>query len=223
MIGMVRGAVAAIGEDDAVIDVHGVGYLVSAGSRTLARLEIGAAAVIHVETYVREDALKLFGFLSEAERAWFVRLQSVQGVGAKHALAMLDALTVSDIETAAALGDASAFERARGVGKKLAQRIAVELKDKAPPARRRLAGAGHETLADALADDDVGHEAAAVPTTAEDDIAEDWAAREGAVSALLNLGYGESEARASVAGAIRAGAEASEAGLIRAALKELAR
>jgi Holliday junction DNA helicase RuvA len=217
MIGMLKGTIAAIGEEDAVIDVHGVGYLVSAGNRTLSRLEIGAAAVIHVETYVREDALKLFGFLSEAERAWYVRLQSVQGVGGKAALAILDALSASEVETAAALGDASAFERARGVGKKLAQRIAVELKDKAPPPRRRMAG-GHQTLAAALADGEpVSAEAPPAPPSGED-----GAAREGAVSALINLGYGESEARAAVAGVVRAG-KAGEAPLIRAALKELAR
>lgn len=219
MIGMLKGTVAAIGEEEAVIDVHGVGYLVSAGNRTLSRLEIGAAAVIHVETYVREDALKLFGFLSEAERAWYVRLQSVQGVGGKAALAILDALSASEVETAAALGDASAFERARGVGKKLAQRIAVELKDKAPPPRRRMAG-GHQTLAATLADD--GNASAEAPPAAPSD--EDGAAREGAVSALINLGYGESEARAAVAGVIRGGkAGEGEAALIRAALKELAR
>lgn len=219
MIGMLKGTVAALGEDEAVIDVQGVGYLVSVGVRTLSRLEIGTAATMHVETYVREDAFKLIGFLSEAERAWYVRLQSVQGVGAKAALAILDALTAADVETAAALGDASAFERARGVGKKLAQRIAVELKDKAPPARRRLKGGGHESLADALASDDAAHAHAAPEPILE----EDAGAREGAVSALINLGYGESEARAAVAGVIRAGNADGEAGMIKAALKELAR
>jgi Holliday junction DNA helicase RuvA len=144
VIGKLKGEVDSVGEEEAVIDVNGVGYLVSAASRTLARLEPGARVELFIETYVREDAFRLFAFLSDAERAWFVRLQSVQGVGAKHALALLDAVGAGEIESAAALGDASTFERAKGVGKKLAQRIATELKDKAPPlgphARRRCCG-----------------------------------------------------------------------------------
>ena len=133
MIGKLKGIVDSVGEEEAVIDVNGVGYLIHAGARTLSRLSPGAAVSVHVETYVREDALKLFAFLTDAERAWFVRLQSVQGVGARHALAMLDAIAPGEIESAAALGDTSAFSRAKGVGPKLAQRIAAELKDKAPP------------------------------------------------------------------------------------------
>ena len=140
MIGKLKGIVDSVGEEEAVIDVNGVGYLIHAGARTLSRLSPGAAVSVHVETYVREDALKLFAFLTDAERAWFVRLQSVQGVGARHALAMLDAIAPGEIESAAALGDTSAFSRAKGVGPKLAQRIAAELKDKAPPAGRTLGG-----------------------------------------------------------------------------------
>jgi len=217
MIGMLNGVVIALGDDEAVIDVGGVGYLVSVGSRALSRLTIGAGVTLHVETYVREDALRLFGFLSEADRAWFVRLQAVQGVGARHALALLDAVSATGIETAAALGDASAFERAKGVGRKLAERIAMELKGKAPPARRRSQKG--ETLAEALADAD--GEAGTAPAAQPE--ADDDSARDVAISALINLGYGESEARHAVALAVIASPQAGETLLIRAALKELAR
>ena len=219
MIGMLKGVVIALGDDEAVIDVGGVGYLVSVGSRALSRLTIGAGATLHVETYVREDALRLFGFLSEAERAWFVRLQAVQGVGARHALALLDAVSASGIETAAALGDASAFERAKGVGRKLAERIAMELKGKAPPARRRSQKG--ETLVEALAEADGEAGAALAPAALPE--ADDDSARDVAISALINLGYGESEARHAVALAVTANPDAGETLLIRAALKELAR
>ena len=211
MIGKLKGLVDSVGEEEAVIDINGVGYLVHAGSSTLSRLEVGASAELHIETYVREDQLKLFGFLSEGERAWFVCLQSVQGVGAKHALAMLDAIGAAAIESAAALGDPSTFERAKGVGKKLAQRIATELKDKAPPLGRSLAG-GAASLNAALA----GPAASPAPSAG--------GAREAAVSALINLGYGEGDARRAVASVLNAqGEDASEGALIKGALKELAR
>lgn len=218
MIGMLNGVVIALGDDEAVIDAGGVGYLVSVGSRAMSRLVIGAGVTLHIETYVREDAFRLFGFLTEAERAWFVRLQGVQGVGARHALALLDAVSASGIETAAALGDASAFERAKGVGKKLAERIAVELKGKAPPTRRRSQKS--ETLVEALSD---GHTPSPVSAAPKADPDTDDTARDVAISALINLGYGESEARHAVALAVTANPDAGETMLIRAALKELAR
>ncbi|MCC5994793.1 MAG: Holliday junction branch migration protein RuvA [Oceanicaulis sp.] len=211
MIGKLKGIVDAVGEEEAVIDVGGVGYLIHAGARTLSRLSPGASVSVHVETYVREDALKLFAFLTDAERAWFVRLQSVQGVGARHALAILDAVAPGEIESAAALGDTSAFSRAKGVGPKLAQRIAAELKDKAPPAGRTLGGGAALAASSATA-----KSAPAAPAAS--------AAREAAVSALINLGYGESDARRAAAQALRdLGDDAGEGALIKAALKELAR
>jgi Holliday junction DNA helicase RuvA len=213
MIGKLKGVVDSVGEEEAVLDVNGVGYLVHAGAKTLARLDPGAEAVLHIETYVREDQFKLFGFLSETERAWFVRLQSVQGVGAKHALALLDAVGTSEVESAAALGDASTFERAKGVGKKLAQRIATELKDKAPPMGRSLSG-GAAGLNAAL-----GATPAASPATVAAS-----GAREAAVSALINLGYGEGDARRACASVLKTlGEDADEGAIIKAALKELAR
>jgi Holliday junction DNA helicase RuvA len=210
MIGKLKGIVDSVGEEEAVIDVNGVGYLVLAGAKTLSRLEADNPVVLHIETYVREDQLKLFGFLSESDRAWFVRLQSVQGVGAKHALSMLDVVSAAEIESAAALGDSSTFERAKGVGKKLAQRISAELKDKAPPLGRSL-GAGAGGLNAALGSAPAAGEVMS-------------GAREAAVSALINLGYGESDARRAVAQVSRdLGGEAGEGALIKGALKELAR
>lgn len=212
MIGRLKGVVDALGEDELILDVGGVGYLISTGSRTRSRLEQGASTTLEIETYVREDQFRLFGFLSESERAWFVRLQSVQGVGAKHALSILDAIGHAEVESASALGDASTFERAKGVGKKLAQRIATELKDKAPPLGRHI-GAGVAGLVAATQSSE--------PVTKSET---DNAGREGAVSALLNLGYSEGDARRAVAGVIRADSDGlGEGELIRLALKELAR
>ena len=211
MIGMLKGEVEAVGADEAVIDVNGVGYLVSAGSRTLARLEPGASVKLHIETYVREDAFKLFGFLDETDRAWFVHLQGVQGVGAKAAFAILDAVPVSEIANAVALGDKSTFARAKGVGPKLAGRIASELKDKPPPAGRSLSiGLAAPAATDA---------AAPAPAAGDQGASE----REDAVSALLNLGYQENTARQAVAQVLRdAGEDAALGDVIRMALKELA-
>ena len=214
MIGKLKGVIDCVGEDEAVIDVQGVGYLIHAGTRTLSRLEVGATTQVHIETYVREDQFKLFGFLNERDRAWFVRLQSVQGVGAKHALAMLDAVSAHEIESAAALGDASTFERAKGVGKKLAQRIATELKDKAPPLGRGLS-AGASGLNAALGAPSAASSADGEPVLG--------ASRSAAVSALTNLGYGEGDARRVVAQILRdQGDDLDEGALIKAALKELA-
>lgn len=214
MIGKLKGVVDSVGEEEAVIEVGGVGYLVQAGAATLSRLDAGAETVLHIETYVREDQLKLFGFLSEGERAWFVRLQSVQGVGARHALAMLDAIGTAEIESAAALGDSSTFERAKGVGKKLAQRISAELKDKAPPLGRSLGG-GAAGLNAALAGT---APASASPAPSAN------GAREAAISALINLGYGESDARRACASVMKTlDPEAGEGAIIKSALKELAR
>jgi len=212
MIGKLRGKVDAIGESEAVIDVNGVGYLVGMGGQALARLTQGADVEVHIETYVREDAFKLWGFLSERERAWFARLQLIQGVGAKAALAILDALGVDELESAAALGDASSFGKAKGVGPKLAGRLALEMKDKPPPTGRAFAAgfsvAAHAGLASTQPND--------APTGNN-------AAREEAVSALTNLGYGETDARRAAAAASRSNPEAGTGELIRLALKELSK
>jgi Holliday junction DNA helicase RuvA len=188
-----------------IIDVHGVGYVVHCSSRTLQHLpKAGEAAVLSIETHVREDMIRLYGFRSDAEREWFRLLQTVQGVGAKVALGILSALDSGALATALATGDKGAVSRGPGVGPKLAARIVAELKDKAPafapvdPALIRLTEAVDERKA---------------PLPVSD-----------AISALVNLGYGQPQASAAVAAALKqAGAEAEAKTLIRLGLRELAR
>ncbi len=137
MIGKLKGTVDEIGEDSVLVDVHGVCYLAFCSARTLSKLNVGEAVVLHIETYVREDQLKLFGFTTPLEREWFRLLQVVQGIGSKVALAVLSTLTPSELANAIALQDKTAISRAPGVGPKVAIRILTELKNKAPPSRAR--------------------------------------------------------------------------------------
>lgn len=201
MIGKLKGIVDTVGEDQIILDVNGVGYVVAASARTLRNLPvIGEAAVLHIETQMREDSIRLYGFLAEAERDWFRLLQSVQGVGAKVALAILSTLSAADLASAIALQDKATVARAQGVGPKLAARIVAELKDKAP-----LLGAA-----------DLGLPASAA-APALDGPAND------AVLALVNLGYARPQAAQAVAkGAASLGDSATTAALIRLGLKELA-
>ncbi len=204
MIGKLRGKVDAIGESHAIIDVSGVGYEVQLSARTLRNLKLGEDVALTIDTHVREDAIRLFGFQSEVERNWFRVLQTIQGVGAKVALAVLGTLGSQDLANAIALQDWAAVEQAPGVGKKLAQRIVSELKDKAPA----LSIAGLDVSPAALS-------RGAPP--------EGNAAAE-AISALTNLGYNPGQAAAAVAAAVKeAGPDADTAKLIRRGLKELAR
>ncbi len=203
MIGRLRGTIAAVGEGQALIDVNGVGYLVHAGSRTLAKLVVGEAAEMFVETQMSESAIRLFGFVAAEDRAWFARLQDAPGVGAKVALSILDALTIAQLMDAIALNDTAAITRANGVGKKLAERIVTEFKGKPPPMGLFASGFSATSTTPAPI-------AASGPRAA-------------AISALVNLGYNQSDASRAVAQAARdAGDEAKEAQLIRAALKALA-
>ena len=205
MIGKLKGIIDSYGEDFVVLDVGGVGYQVHCSARTLQALPAaGEATTLSIETHVREDQIRLFGFLSDAEREWFRLLQTVQGVGAKVALSLLGTLKPGDLASAIAIGDKAAIRRAPGVGPKVAERIVIELKDKAPaysdldPAVIRLSGAVDEKRA---------------PQPVLD-----------AVSALVNLGYGQPQAAAAVAAASRnAGDKAETAQLIRLGLKELSR
>lgn len=219
MIGSLKGIIAAIGEDRAVVEVQGVGYLVQAGSRTLSRLAVGSPAHLWIETQVREDSLKLFGFLTDQDRAWFARLQEITGVGAKVALAILDTLSPNDLMQAAALEDKASVSRANGVGPKLAARILVELKGRAPPpALTTLAGSG-------------GGSAFTPPASAADTSDEarreglgDMALRNQAISALVNLGIGQADALRAVAAAYATFSEDPPVNmLVKAALKEVAR
>jgi len=206
MIGKLKGVVDAVGEAHVIIDVNGVGYEVSASARTLRTLSIGQEVSLAIETHVREDAIRLFGFTSEVERAWFRTLQTIQGVGAKVALAVLGTLSSQDLANAIALQDWAAVEQSPGVGKKLAQRIVAELKDKAPA----LGAAGLNVPAMAK----VG--------TAQQPPQGDAAAE--AISALINLGYHPGQASQTVAAALtELGKAASTPALIRRGLKELAR
>ena len=205
MIGKLKGLIDSYGEDFVILDVGGVGYQVHCSTRTLQALPApGEAAVLSIETYVREDQIKLFGFRSDVEREWFRLLQTVQGVGAKVALAVLGTLKPADLATAIALQDKAALARAPGVGRKVAERIATELRDRAP--------------AYSSADPAVIHlQADLAERRAPQPIAD-------AVSALVNLGYAQVQASAAIAAARRSAGEAASAEqLIRLGLKELAR
>jgi len=205
MIGKLRGVIDSYSDDTVVVDVHGVGYLVHCSARTLQSLPSpGEAATISIETWVREDQIRLYGFASDLERGWFRILTGVQGVGAKVALAILGTLKVSDLANAIALGDKAQIARTPGVGPKLAQRLVLELKDKAP------AFASVDPAVVKL-QDDLSERRASTPVSE-------------AVSALVNLGYGEIQASAAIAAAVRAaGDKAKTEELIRHGLKELAR
>ena len=130
MIARLKGIIDALGEDWALVDVNGVGYLVFCSSRTLSRFALGEAAVVEVETHVREDHIHLYGFADAGERDWFKLLTTVQGVGAKVGLAILGVLGPEELMQAVAAADKAAISRASGVGPKLATRIVSELKDK---------------------------------------------------------------------------------------------
>lgn len=220
MIGKLKGVVDAVGAEEAVIDVNGVGYLVACGARTLARMPApGEAISLFIETHVREDAIRLFGFLTEEERAWFVRLQIIQGVGAKVALALLDVMTPPELMNAASLEDKATVSRANGVGPRLAARIVTELKDKPAPATRFGGAAAGPGFAPAK-----GGAAVAAIVEARPVGDEDYRLRADAVSALVNLGLQDADARAAVTAA-RSGFDAAPAldALVKAALKEMGR
>ena len=206
MIGKLKGLVDSYGEDFVILDVGGVGYEVHCSSRTLQAMPSpGEAATLAIETHVREDAIRLFGFREEAEREWFRLLQTVQGVGTKVALAILSIFGPGELAGAIATRDKSLIQRAQGVGARLAERIVTELKDKAP------AFAGLDPLVAKLAG--ALETKAGLPQPVAD-----------AISALVNLGYGQPQASAAVASALRtAGDTPATSQLIKLGLKELAR
>ena len=205
MIGKLKGVVDSYGEDFVIIDVHGVGYQVHCSTRTLQELpRAGEPATLSIETHVREDQIRLFGFHGDIEREWFRLLQTVQGVGAKVALNVLGTLKPSDLASAIATRDKAMVARTPGVGPNVAERIVTELKDKAPayahidPALVQLSGALDEKRA---------------PRPVAD-----------AISALVNLGYGQPQAAAAIAAAARnAGDGAEVKTLIRLGLRELSK
>lgn len=204
MIGKLSGVIDSHGEDHFLLDVHGVGYQVFCSTRTLASLGApGTPAVFWIDTHVREDAIRLYGFASELERDWFRLLQSVQGVGARVALAIQSTLLPGELASAIALQDKAMVARSPGVGPKVAQRIVSELRDKAPAySGAAAAEIGLQTQ--------IGEEQA--PAAIAD-----------AVSALTNLGYSSQQASGAIARVLeKAGENADSARLIRLGLRELA-
>lgn len=199
MIARLRGHLAAVGEDHAIVDVGGVGYVVALAPSTIERLpRLGEAVELHTELHAREDGMHLYGFLDAADRVWFRTLQTVQGVGARVALSILGTLRPSQLANAIAAGDKASLARASGVGPRLAARIVAELKDRAGVLPQ---AAGAEPL-----------RAVSLGGPVED-----------ALSALLNLGYARAEAFAALARVqARAERELSVDALVREGLKELA-
>ncbi len=206
MIAKLKGLLDSVSEIGCIVDVGGVGYQVFASARTLRNLPpMGQAVQLFIETHVREDHIHLFGFLTQAERAWFNLLQTVQGVGAKVALAILGSLSTDELTRALAAGDKAMLTRCDGVGPKLALRLITELKDK-------LGGL------------DLGAAAAGLPSAGESAAIEGQGAVADALSALVNLGYKRVDAFGAVTVAARQlGDKADVSSLIRLGLKELAK
>jgi len=205
MIGKLKGIVDSFGDDWVILDVGGVGYQAYCSARTLQGMpQPGEAAQLSIETYVREDMIRLYGFGSDVEREWFRLLMTVQGIGSKVALAILGILKPGDLANAIALQDKAQISRAPGVGPKVAARVVAELRDKAP---------AFSSVDPAVISLQSELEERRAPLPVAD-----------AVSALTNLGYPPVQASAAVAAAARnAGEGATTETLIRLGLKELAR
>jgi Holliday junction DNA helicase RuvA len=221
MIGRLAGRVEMKGDGQVLVDVRGVGYVVHVSDRTMAALPpVGEAVALWTDLLVREDLLQLFGFLSLQEKEWHRLLMTVQGVGAKAAMAILGTLGAEGLSRALALGDWSSVKAAPGVGPKLAQRVVMELKGKAPAVMAMGAGPGAAAAAPASDEGEVVEtpRRAARPAAP----ASSAAASAEALSALVNLGYAQGEAAAAVAEASGEAPEAETPALIRAALRKLA-
>lgn len=207
MIGRLKGKIDDISGNTLVLDVNGVGYVVMAGARTMGAIGgVGEAASLHIETIVREDAITLYGFADKAEQQWFKTLTTVQGVGPKVAISILSACTPEQLSLAIGAKDSAILTRADGVGPKLAQRIVMELKDKkitAPVSDISIAAPAKKAK--------VANDAAQPSNMVED-----------AVSALVNLGYGRSEAYQAVSSVMAKGEAADISSLITKSLKEMA-
>ncbi len=216
MIGKLSGLLDSVGQNQVLVDVNGVGYVVDCSTSTLRDLPpAGSMVTLYVETHVRKDAIKLFGFRDWLEKEWFVHLQGAQRVGPRLALAILDSLTPSELQQAIALQDKSVFARARGVSSKLAELIVSELKDRRPPVPQ-INFASRENTSTPLVSE-VG--------TSEDhaDGLADIVLRNDAISALVNLGYSEIVAGQAVASAYAQFERVPSLDvLIKAALQEVA-
>lgn len=219
MIGKLSGRLDYRAADHVLIDVRGVGYIVYLSDRTMAMMPAaGQPVALFTELLVREDNLQLFGFTTLLEKEWHRLLMSVQGIGAKASMAILSALGAEGVSRAIALGDVNAVKVAKGVGPKTAQRVVLELKDKAPAVMAigdTLVAAQGEVVAESVVEMiETPAVVSPAPSTA--------AAQSEALSALANLGYGPSDAAGAVARAASEMPEADTASLIRAALKSLA-
>lgn len=224
MIGKISGRLDWRGSDTVLIDVRGVGYIVHVSERTMAALPgVGEAVSLYTDLLVREDLLQLFGFPTMLEKEWHKLLMTVQGVGAKASMAILGALGAEGVARAISLGDARAVQAAPGVGPKLAQRVILELKSKAPGLMAmggRLAVSAVPDEADAVIEPmtPAPKRAAKVDGAAQARAA----ASADALSALANLGYGAGDAAQAVASVAADSPEADAAALIRGALRLLA-
>jgi Holliday junction DNA helicase RuvA len=221
MIGKIAGRLDYRGADHVMIDVRGVGYIVHVSDRTLAAMPgPGEAVALYTELLVREDLLQLFGFQTLLEKEWHRLLVTVQGVGAKAAMAILGTLGAEGVARAIALGDVRAVQAAPGIGPKIAQRVVLELKSKAPAA---MAMAANPAATAGAREDDSVVEPMAPAAPRKAPAAPGRAAHSAeALSALLNLGYGQGDAAQAVAQAAGEAPEADTAALIRAALRLLA-
>lgn len=217
MIGKITGRIEYRAADHLLIDVRGVGYLVYCSDRTMAALpSVGEVTALYTDMVVREDLMQLFGFQTLVEKEWHRLLTSVQGIGAKASLAILGTLGPDGVSRAIALGDWNAVKAAKGVGPKIAQRVVLDLKDKAPSVMAMsgtLAEAQGEVEAEVLEPVARAQPAAATPNAS---------AQSEALSALGNLGYSPGDAAAAVAQAAGEMEGAATPDLIRAALKLLA-
>ncbi|MCB1334123.1 MAG: Holliday junction branch migration protein RuvA [Roseivivax sp.] len=214
MIGKISGRIEYKGDDHVLIDVRGVGYIVFCSDRVLAGLPgPGEAAALFTDLIVREDLMQLYGFPTLVEKEWFRLLMTVQGVGAKASLAILGALGPDGVSRAIALGDVNSVKAAKGIGPKTAQRVVLELKDKAPA----VMAMGAPRKAAVTAGDDAVIEPVAAPAPVSN-----AGAQAEALSALGNLGYAPGEAAAAIAQAAEASPGAETPALIRAALRLLA-
>jgi Holliday junction DNA helicase RuvA len=221
MIGKLSGSIDYRFDDHILLDVRGVGYMVYCSDRTLAALpSVGEAVALYTDLVVREDLLQLFGFPTLVEKEWHRLLMSVQGIGAKASLSILGALGADGVSRAIALGDWNAIKAAKGIGPKTAQRVVIELKDKAPTV---MAMAGHSATPAAVTDDVIEVDAPVPqPAPTPQPMALQSNAQADALSALQNLGYSPSEAAAAVAQVMANAPETETSGVIRAALKLMA-
>ena len=219
MIAKLKGVIDTIGDDYLIVDVNGVGYLVSASAKTLGRLAVNQPASLLIETVVREDSISLYGFSDALEREWFNTLTKVQGVGAKVCLAILSVLTPNQLAQAVAAQDKNSFARANGVGPKLAARIVTELKDKIVSVP--IADVAKDINAALNVDKTTGE-----ILNYEDNLVsrdDDPTKMEDAISALVNLGYQRLEAYRAVNQVFSQKPNAEMSEIIRMALKEFAK